>query len=86
MLPNTETTPTTGANFSRLSLPALVRELQAMQQRALENGFVTIQDASRLAEINTAWDYYRESQPLNYRQHVDSLIATVGNIAVGGGY
>lgn len=85
MLPNTST-PTTGANSSRLSLPALVRELQAMQQRATENGFVTIQDASRFSEMITAWEYYRESQPINYRQHVDSLIEGVANIVVVGGY
>jgi hypothetical protein len=61
----------------------IARELQAMHQRAEVDGFVSVADAYRLAEIISAWDFYRNSQPANYQYHIDSLINEIYNCAVG---
>lgn len=69
--------------MNKPDLPTVVRELQSMHQRAQANGYVSIAEAHRFAELLSAWEYYRESQPINYQGRVDALVEAVACYAVG---
>jgi hypothetical protein len=61
----------------------IARELQAMHQRAEVDGFVSVADAYRFAELTQAWDFYRETQPLNYQLYLDGLVYYIAECATG---
>lgn len=77
-----------GPGVARMTRPpdvaTIARELQAMHQRAEVNGFVTVAEAHRFAELLSAWEYYRESQPIGYQGRIDALVEAIACYAVGG--
>lgn len=77
--------PQPGLVSSRPNLPTVHRRLQALHQLATAKGYLTIQQAHEYQQLSSAWEFYRDGQPMRYRGVVDALVEMVGQFAVQGG-
>lgn len=64
-------------------LPTICRELAALHQVAVGTGYLTVQQAHRVGELGKAWEFYRDSQPMNAQGRIDGLLDALESYVVG---